>query len=74
MGSPDTISILKGEPIDGEELSAVVKQQIARATMAIYEGIRDLPKDQRIRVLIASAVLVGCADDIVEGLTGKTRV
>lgn len=74
MGTVDPISILKGDPLDGADLPLAVRKQIGSATMVIYEEIRDLPKDQQIRVLIAVAVLVGRADDLVEGLTGKVRV
>lgn len=54
-----------------EDLDEAQKRKVQHAIAQVYECLRDLPEDQQARVLIAGAVLLGRADDIVARLTGK---
>jgi hypothetical protein len=55
------------------DLEPAVKRELAAATAKIYEALRDFPPNIQVRVIVASAVLLECADDVVAKLTGKTK-
>lgn len=79
MGNPDKVSssILPAarHTADSIEIgSQQTKAAIAKATMVCYEHLRDLPREQQTRVLVAAAVLIGRADDLIDALTGKVRL
>jgi len=70
--SPDAVlSVAKGD--DSPALDAQTKREIAKAIAQSYESLRDLPAEIQSRVLVACAVLLGRADDVVDRLTGKVR-
>lgn len=48
-----------------------IKLEIEHSIASIYSALRDLPATYQSRILIAAAVLLGRADDIVARLTGK---
>lgn len=48
-----------------------VKREIEKSIATVYNALRDLSPTYQSRVLIAAAVLLGRADDIVGRLTGK---
>lgn len=50
-----------------------VKRELAAATAKVYEALRDFPPDVQTRILVASAILLQRADDVVDQLTGKVR-
>lgn len=58
---------------DQPDLDPSVKKELATAVAKIYEALRDFPPDVQTRVLVASAVLLERADDVVDKLTGKVR-
>jgi len=67
--TPESLTIVRAE-IDAEP-DPTVKHQIEKSIASIYGALRDMPPTYQSRVLIAAAVLLGRADDIVGRLTEK---
>lgn len=64
-------SIAPVADIEANDLAPTEKQAVQRAISEIYERLRDLPPEHQSRVLLAAAILLGRADDIVQRCTGK---
>jgi hypothetical protein len=57
--------------IEANDLEPTMKRQVQHAIATIYEQLRDLPAEHQARILLAAAILLGRADDIVQRCTGK---
>jgi hypothetical protein len=57
--------------IETNDLEPTIKRQVQHAIATIYEQLRDLPSEHQARILLAAAILLGRADDIVQRCTGK---
>lgn len=64
-------SITQVADIEAGDLEPATKRAVQHAIAQIYEQLRDLPAEHQSRILLAAAILLGRADDIVQRCTGK---